>query len=247
MHRRPTPRLIMITMISVLFALTSCSGPDAIPKASPLPGAPGGTLTIGIAVDNPGLGLKTADGYQGFDIDTARYVAEALGVADDHITWKEVTPANREQLLIDGRVDLVVSNYSITAERKTKIDFAGPYFVAHQDLLIRRNETDITSPETLNGRVLCSVRGTTSSAYIKQHYKGSITLKEYDRYSACVRALADSSVDAVTTDDVILAGFAAQPQYRGKLKVVGHGFTEEKYGIGVAKGRSQLVTIINRR
>jgi glutamate transport system substrate-binding protein len=140
----------------------------------------------------------------------------------------------------------VFSSYSITDQRKQVVDFAGPYFVAHQDLLVRRNETDITGPDTLDGRVLCSVTGTTSSQYIKDNYLGRITLTEYPRFSDCVAALANSEVDAVSTDDVILAGFAAQDQYKGKLKLVGNGFTDERYGVGIPKGDDARVAQVNQ-
>ena len=119
------------------------------------------------------------------------------------------------------------------------VDFAGPYFVAHQDLLVRRNDTEITGPEALDGKTLCSVPGTTSAAYVTSHYLGNIKLLEKPRFSDCVTALANSEVDAVTTDDVILAGFAAEPQYQGKLKVVGKGFSDEIYGVGVKKGNTR--------
>jgi glutamate transport system substrate-binding protein len=125
------------------------------------------------------------------------------------------------------------------------VDFAGPYFLAHQDLLVRRNETEITGPDTLNGKDLCSVPGTTSAANVVQRYQGRIRLKEFPRFSDCVQALADSQVDAVTTDDVILAGYAAEPQYRGALKVVGKGFSDESYGVGVRKGNTALRDQVN--
>ena len=99
---------------------------------------------------------------------------QALGVPKENITWNEANPADRENLLTSGQVDLVFSTYSITDDRKQLVDFAGPYFEAHQDLLVRRNEEEITGPETLNGRDLCSVTGTTSAAYVKEHYKGKI-------------------------------------------------------------------------
>lgn len=205
----------------------------------------GGKLTIGISFDQPGLGLRDGDTYSGFDVLTATYVAQALGVPKENITWLRADPADREKLLQDGDVDLVFSTYSITDERKEKVDFAGPYFLAHQDLLVRRNETDITGPDTLNGRVLCSVTGTTSSAYVTANFLGAIELVEKPRFSDCVAALAASEVDAVTTDDVILAGFAAQPEYKGKLKVVGEGFTDEYYGVGVPKGDDDTVAKVN--
>jgi len=230
-----------------LSAVTACgSGGEAIGTPTPVPGASsGGKLNIGISFDQPALGFKDGDTYKGFDVDTATYVAQALGVPKENITWKQADPADRESLISSGQVDLVFSTYSITDDRKQKVDFAGPYFEAHQDLLVRRNEEEITSPETLNGRVLCSVTGTTSSLYIKDHYKGKINLKEFPKYSDCVTALANSEVDAVTTDDVILAGFAAEPKYKGKLKVIGRGFTDELYGVGIKKGDTAMVEKVN--
>jgi glutamate transport system substrate-binding protein len=110
---------------------------------------------------------------------------------------------------------------------------------------VRRNEEDITSPETLNGKRLCSVPGTTSAANVKAKYLGQIELVELPTFSDCVEALNDSKVDAVTTDDVILAGFAAEDQYRGKLRVIGKGFSDEIYGIGIKKGDTAMVDKVN--
>lgn len=227
--------------------LTAC-GDDGDPLAEPslVPGAEEGSkLTIGIDMDQPGLGLKKDGKYTGFDVLTATYVAEALGVAEKDITWVEAQPNEREDLLVDGKVDLVFSTYSITDERKEVVDFAGPYFEAHQDLLVRLNDTEIDGPKTLDDKVLCSVTGTTSAAYVTKEFKGDIDLQEEDTFSECVEALDDGDVDAVTTDDVILAGFAAEKKYRGKLKVVGDGFTDELYGVGIPKGDTELVKQVN--
>jgi glutamate transport system substrate-binding protein len=234
--------------LTALTAVTACGSGSAGPNPSPsvVAGAtPGGKLRIGISFDQPGLGMKNGDSYSGFDVDTATYIAKSLGVPAENITWIQADPGNRESLLTSGAVDMVLSTYSITDERKKVVDFAGPYFEAHQDLLVRRNEDEITGPETLNGRVLCSVAGTTSAALVKERFKGSIDLREYSKFSDCVAALARSEVDAVTTDDVILAGFAAEPEYKGKLKVVGKGFSDELYGVGVKKGDSDLVEKVN--
>jgi len=240
--------LAAATAALTLTALAACGSSDAEPNANPslVPGASsGGRLTIGISFDQPGIGLKTGGSYSGFDVDTATYVARALGVPPENITWKEAKGEERQRLLTAGEADLVVSTFSITEERKKEVDFAGPYFVAHQDLLVRRNEEDIRGPETLRGKTLCSVPGTTSTATIVARYRGTVTLRELPRYSECVRALADSVVDAVTTDDVILAGYAAEKQYRGQLKVIGKGFSEERYGIGVRKGDAAMVEKVN--
>jgi glutamate transport system substrate-binding protein len=210
-------RIAAVTLAALTAISLAGCGSGEVKTPTPLPGASGGSLKIGISFDQPGLGLKTGDSYTGFDVDTATYVAQALGVSKENITWVEANPADREKLITDG----------------------------HQDLLVRRNEEDISSPQTLNGRTLCSVTGTTSSAYIKDHYKGKITLQEFPKFSDCVSALAASTVDAVSTDDVILAGFAATPQYKGKLRLIGKGFTDERYGVGVKKGNTDLAGKVN--
>lgn len=238
--------LAAVAACTALATVTACGAGEVNADPSVVPGAtPGGSLRIGISFDQPGLGLKTGDTYAGFDVDTATYVAKSLGVPAENITWIEADPGNRESLLTSGAVDLVLSTYSITDERKQEVDFAGPYFEAHQDLLVRRNEEEIKGPETLSGRVLCSVAGTTSAALVKEKFKGTIDLREYAKFSDCVAALDRSEVDAVTTDDVILAGFAAEPQYKGKLKVVGRGFSDELYGVGIKKGDTDLVDKVN--
>lgn len=194
------------------------------------------TLTIGIADDLPGVSRKTDDGYAGFDIDTANYVAGKLGVPTKNITWQRIDQDERVSSLTSGKVDLVVSTFSITPEREKEIAFVGPYFVAHQDLLIRRNDDTITGPETLDGNKVCAAAGTTSIDYLTAHYRGKITVVKVPSWSECVRDLAAGTVDAVSTDDLILAGFAALPEYKGVLRVIGKGFTDEDYGIGLKQG-----------
>jgi glutamate transport system substrate-binding protein len=128
----------------------------------------------------------------------------------------------------------------MTRARERQVDFAGPYFIAHQDLLIRRNDDTITGPETLDGKKVCAAAGTTSIDYLTSHYRGKITVVKVPSWSECVRDLAAGTVDAVSTDDLILAGFAGQQQYKGVLKVVGKGFTDEDYGVGLKKGDPRL-------
>jgi glutamate transport system substrate-binding protein len=240
--RRFTIAAALLGLVLTTLGACGSSGGGPAPEPTPVPGAtPGGKLTIGISFDQPGIGLKQGDAVSGFDADTATYVAKALGVPPENITWKEAKGDERQRLLDSGEADMIVSTFTITEERKQQVDFAGPYFVAHQDLLVRRNEEDITGPETLTGKTLCSVPGTTSTDTIQTRYGDTVKLQEFPRYSDCVTALAAGDVDAVTTDDVILAGFAAEPQYRGKLKVVGKGFSDERYGIGVRKGDTAMV------
>lgn len=203
----------------------------------------GGKVIIGIKFDQPGLGLKVGENYEGFDVEVARYVAKELGYAD--VEFKESPSAQRETLLQSDQVQMIFATYSITDDRKQKVAFAGPYFIAGQDLLVSSSNTDITGPESLNGKRLCSVTGSTSAQKVKDQFANQVQLQEFDTYSKCVEALSSGSIDAVTTDNVILAGFAAQSQYAGKLKVVGKTFSTERYGVGIKQGNTELCTDIN--
>ncbi len=202
-----------------------------------------GKIRIGIKFDQPGLGFKKSGTYVGFDVDVATYIAQELGYSEDEIVWKEAPSSQREAMLQNGDVDIIVATYSITDSRKEVVDFAGPYFVAGQDLLVREDETEINGPEDLNGKRLCSVSGSTSAVTVKEQFADEVQLMEQPGYAECATALLSGIVDAVTTDDIILAGLASAS--RGQLKVVGAPFTQEYYGVGVKKGETELVEQIN--
>lgn len=190
-------------------------------------------LVIGVKADQPGLGLQTGSTYEGFDIEIAKIIAKGLGVDPANIEWKTTVSSNREPFIQQGTVDLVVATYTINDERKQKVTFAGPYYVAGQDLLVKADST-LTGPESLDGKTVCSVTGSTPAKRIQTDYPKA-RLQQFDSYSKCLPLLENGQVDAVTTDDIILAGYAAQEQYAGKFKVVGKPFSEEPYGIGLKK------------
>ncbi|AHK30608.1 glutamate-binding protein [Rhodococcus opacus PD630] len=231
-----------IGVMALAVVASACGGGE---EKSASQSASEGKLTVGIKYDQPGLGLRNPDGsFSGFDVEVAEYVAGKLGVAPENIEFKESPSAQRETLIQNGEVDYIVATYSITDARKEKVDFAGPYFIAGQSLLVKSDNTDITGPDSLNGgKKLCSVTGSTPAQKVKDTYAQDVQLQEFDTYSACVEALRNGAVDAVTTDDIILAGYAAQ--YPGELKVVGAPFTEERYGIGLAKGDDETRAKIN--
>ncbi|MGG5258728.1 glutamate ABC transporter substrate-binding protein [Phycicoccus avicenniae] len=207
-------------------------------------GDSGGGLKIGIKFDQPGMGLKKGTEYSGMDVDVATYIAKELGTDAADITWVQAPSAQRETLISTGQVDMVLATYSITDARKEKVSFAGPYFVAGQDLLVRADDSSVTGPDALEGKKLCSVTGSTSAQKVKDQYPG-VQLQEFATYSECLPALANKGVDALTTDDTILAGFAAQDEYKGKFKVVGKTFSEERYGVGLKKGDTALCEKVN--
>lgn len=233
--------------VAAVLALTAtaCGGGD---KASGDGGASGGKdkIVIGIKFDQPGLGLKTPDGkFSGFDVDVATYVAKELGYQPDQIEFKQAVSSERENLLANGDVKLVVATYTINDKRKAKVDFAGPYFLAHQDLLVRADDTSITKAEDLNKKKLCSVTGSTSAQNVKTKLAPEADLQEYPGYSECLTGLENKAVDALTTDGSILAGYAAQEKNKGKFKLAGLKLSDEPYGIGLKKGDKDLQTKVN--
>ncbi len=239
--RPASGRLGAVAAVATLaLGLTACG--DSADTGGSGSGGGGGDWKVGIKFDQPGLGLKEGSGYTGFDVDVATYVSKELG--HDNVTFVQAPSAQRETLISTGQVNMVAATYSITDERKGKVSFAGPYFIAGQDLLVQADDSSITGPDSLGGKTLCSVTGSTSAQKIKDKYP-DVQLQEFATYSECVAALATGTIDALTTDNTILAGFASQEQYKGKLKVVGQTFSEERYGIGIKKGDTALCEKIN--
>ncbi|MEV6195839.1 glutamate ABC transporter substrate-binding protein [Streptomyces sp. NPDC051920] len=230
-------------VLALAVTATACGSSDNDDSGSSSSG--GGKIKVGIKYDQPGLGLKQPDGsFAGFDVDVATYVAGQLGYKPSQIEFVETKSADRENALARGDVKFIAATYSITDERKQKVDFAGPYLLAHQDLLVK-TDSDIAKGTDLNGKKLCSVTGSTSAQNVHDTIAPKAQLKQYGGYSECIAALQSGAVDAVTTDDSILAGFAAQDKYKGQFKLAGLKLSNENYGVGVKKGDAELEKKIN--
>jgi glutamate transport system substrate-binding protein len=205
-----------------------------------------GRVVIGVKDDQPGLGFKdaTTGEYSGFDIEIARLVAAKLGFGADKIDYKTVPSAAREDAISRGDVDYYVGTYTINDKRKQRVSFAGPYFVAGQGLLVRKDDNSITGKDTLKGKKVCSATGSTPIQRVRdQGLTEPANVIEFQTYSQCVDQLISNQVDAVTTDDAILKGYAAQQP--DKLKVVGDTFSTEPYGIGLNKDDAALRGKVN--
>ncbi|GAA1994597.1 glutamate ABC transporter substrate-binding protein [Kitasatospora viridis] len=251
--------LLLLALPAVLLA--ACGKPGTPPTKGPKPGSlpsyqvntaadtagsptlaaarARGHLVVGAKEDQPYLGEKDpASGvYSGFDIEIAKMVAADLGFRADQVQFKTIASANRETSLQNGQVDYYVGTYTINDNRKKLVGFAGPYFVAGQGLLVRKHETGINGPQDLAGKKVCSAAGSTPYQRIQQQYPKA-QLVGYDTYSACVDNLITGQVDAVTTDNAILQGYAAKVS--DELKLVGQPFSTEPYGIGTPKGDTVL-------
>lgn len=196
-----------------------------------------GQLIIGAKADQPFLGFEdVASGDRsGFDIEIAKMIAADLGFTPQQIKWQTLVSSQREPAIAKGQIDFYVGTYSINDERKKSVSFAGPYYIAGQDFLVKNDNTSITGPESVTGKNICTATGSTSIKNIQQ-YNAKVT--QFDTYSACVEKLMAGEVDAVTTDDAILKGYASK--FAGKLKVVGKPFTKENYGVGLNKDDAAL-------
>lgn len=198
-----------------------------------------GYLRVGAKEDQPYLGEKDpATGvYSGFDIEIARMMSASLGFDPKSIRFRTIASANRETALQNGQIDYYVGTYTINAMRKKLVGFAGPYYMAGQGLLVRTDEHGIDGPQDLDGKTVCSAAGSTPYQRIAADFPKAI-LVSYDTYSICVDNLLTYQVDAVTTDDAILLGFAAKAP--DEMKVVGKPFSQEPYGIGVPRSDNAL-------
>ena len=218
---------------ALVFTAAACGG-----DSGGAGGGGGDTVRVGIKFDQPGMGLKEGNEYTGFDVAVAKYIAQELGKTPQ---FSEAPTPQRETLLKTKQLDYIVGTYSITDKRKVDVDFAGPYFIAGQDLLVRSDDSSITGPDSLTGKKLCSVQGSTSALNVKEDHP-DVQLQEYNTYSKCVEELINGTVDSLTTDNTILAGYASQAQFKGKVKLVGQTFSTENYGVGIEKGNAEMCT-----
>ena len=210
-----------------------------------------GKIVVGVKFDQPGFGQKNpATGeVEGFDVEVAKLIAVGIfgGTVedvDDKVEFIEAVSKNREPFIQEGKVDIVVATYTINDTRKQVVDFAGPYFVARQDIMVKADDTTIRSVNDLNGKKVCSVKGSTSEKNLVAKAPRAETLL-FDTYSECAEALGDGRVVAVTTDNTILAGLVQQSQ--NAYKLVEAPFSDEPYGIGLKKGDDDFRDFLNDR
>ncbi|SOC50424.1 amino acid ABC transporter substrate-binding protein, PAAT family [Blastococcus aggregatus] len=209
--------------------------------------AEAGTLRVGTKFDQPGFGLENLEGeVEGFDVEVAKIIAGALGIAPEDIEWVQTPSSVREDVIEGDEVDMVVATYTINDKRKERISFAGPYYEAGQQIMVASDNDEIDGPDSLKENPdakVCSVTGSTPAEQIKPYLADPGQLVLFDEYSQCADSLRNGQVDAVTTDNVILLGFVSESD--GAFKLVGEQFTEEPYGIGITKGDVAFCEFIN--
>ena len=205
-----------------------------------------GKITIGTKFDQPLFGLKALSGQpEGFDVEIAKLVATAIFGSNlsGKTEFVETPSAVREQSIIDGKVDLIAATYTINDARKEKVGFAGPYYIAGQSILVKKDNTAITGLDTLGGKKVCTVLGSTPLKTLQQRAPTADLSILFDTYTKCVDALKDGRVEAVSTDNVILLGYIKDNP--NQFQLVGETFTQEPYGIGVKKDDTVFRNFVN--
>jgi polar amino acid transport system substrate-binding protein len=241
---------------------TSCGDPRAsLRPTGPLP-APGafpagstmatirdrGRLIVGVDQNTYGFAFRDSESgeIQGFALEIASEIARAIfGDPKDRVQLTVLTSAQRIPAVENGDVDLVVHSMTTNCERWEKVDFSAVFYQAEQRVLVRKSVAEeYTGREWLAGKRVCATEGSTSLARI-------VNLDEVSpkpvgvqvaAWTDCLVMMQQYQVDAISTDDTILAGLAAQDPY---TEVVGARFTEEPYGVGVPKGQDDLVRFVN--
>ncbi|MSP14666.1 MAG: glutamate ABC transporter substrate-binding protein [Chloroflexi bacterium] len=250
--------ILILSLVTLVFAIAGCGPSLATPAAQPAMKAMAkaadgtllrkiqdrGKLIAGVKYDVPLFGFLNpqTNKVEGFDVDMVKAVAEAIFGDPNAVEFKEAISKNRVPFLTDGVVDIVASTMTINAERVQQIDFSDPYYVAGQSLLVPASST-ITSIKDLKGKNVASAKGSTSETNIRQKAPDANVVL-FDTYAEAVAAMQAGRADAVTTDDIILFGFASKDTT--KLKVVGGQFTIEPYGLGMQKGHQEFRDVVNK-
>lgn len=210
-----------------------------------------GRIVIGTKFNQLGSGLKnpTTGELEGFDIEIAKLIAMGiyggtLDEIDEKIEFKEAVSAVREAVIQSGEVDAVIATYTINDARKQQVDFAGPYVIDGQTVMVKSDNTTIKALADLNGKKVCTGRGSTTPANLeKQQIEADLTL--FETYPECADALRQGRVEAVVTDRGILLGLV---EGSGRaFKLVDIDVSEEPLGIGLKKGDDAFREFLNDR
>jgi ABC-type amino acid transport substrate-binding protein len=243
-----------LTGVAALAACGQAAGPGGGPGAVPTYPAGSymakvvqrGRLVAGVKQDQPLFGYLNprTNKLEGFDVDVVKEVAKALfnDPSESRLELKPVTSASRIPLLQEGGIDLIAATMTITEERKQQIDFSDVYYLAGQSLLVKKDSPTAKIQDLDKAdKTICSAKGSTSEQNITKFAPNAQKVL-FDGYADCVTALQQGRADAVSTDDIILAGFAAQDP---GLKLVGGQFTQEPYGLGVNKTSTGFLELVN--
>jgi ABC-type amino acid transport substrate-binding protein len=202
-----------------------------------------GRLIVGVTYSIPLFGeLDPLSGdVRGFDNELAKEIAREMGLRADQIEFVDVLGEERLPALQENRVDMVIMGITITPEREELVSFSRPYYLAGQSILVRRNNRSVSSLRDLSGKKVCVIAGSTSVPTLTEKAPQAIQVPAPSA-GDCLTQVVSGSVDATSTDDIILAGFAAE---NDDVVLVGGQFTEEPYGVGIPEGKTDMVEFVD--
>jgi polar amino acid transport system substrate-binding protein len=175
---------------------------------------------------------------EGFDIDMIRAVAQAIFGDPGKVRFKAISDAQRIPDVTDGTVDIVAHTMTITCDRLKDVDFSSVYFDAGQRVLVLKNST-ATSLDDLHGQKVCATSGSDSVARIQAHKAIAV---QVPYWTDCLVLLQQGDVAAISTDDSILDGLAAQDPW---TKIIGKPLSDEPYGLAISKQHPEFVRFVN--
>jgi polar amino acid transport system substrate-binding protein len=201
-----------------------------------------GRLIVGLDIGSNLLSFRDpiTGEITGFDVDIAGEVARDIFGTPSQVEYRILSSAERVPALENSEVDVVVKTMTITCERRTEVNFSTVYFDAAQRILASR-DSPITKPSDLTGKRVCVAKGTTSLHRLREIAPPPIVV-EVVNWADCLVALQQRQVDAVSTDDSILAGLVSQDPY---LHIVGPNMGSQLYGIGIKLDNTGLVRFVN--
>lgn len=198
-----------------------------------------GKIKIAVFSDKAPFGYVDKDGkYQGYDVYFAEQLAKDLGVEPEYTS---VDPAARVDVLTSNKVDLVLANFTVTDERKEKVDFAKPYMKVALGVVSPEN-AEITDVSQLKGKTLIIAKGTTAESYFEKN-EPDVKLQKYDQYADAYNALLDGRGDAFSTDNTeVLAWAKTNKGFKVGITKLGD---EDTIAPAVQKGNKELLNWIN--
>ena len=235
--------MLMITSLLLLLTLSACGSKPLSSQNVLENDKQSKTITWGVKADTKLLGLiDVKDGKEkGFEIDLATALTKKMIGKDAKAKFVTVTSQSRIPLLKNGNIDAIIATMTITPERQKTINFSNSYFDTGQSLLVK-DDSSVKKVEDLNNKTIIGVVGSNSVENVKKFAPKAQVLQLPD-YAQALTALKSGQGDALTTDNVILAGMAVNnPGY----KLQGKAFTTEPYGIGINKGQDDFRKAVNK-
>lgn len=198
-----------------------------------------GKITIGVFSDKNPFGYVDNEGkFQGYDVYFAERIAKDLGV---ELELVPVEAASRVEFLETAKVDIILANFTVTDERKEKVDFALPYMKVALGV-VSPDSAVIKSADELSGKTLIVVKGTTAESYFTENYP-DVKLQKYDEYNEAYSALQDGRGDAFSTDNTeVLAWSMNNPGFTVGVESLG---STDAIAPAVTKGNESLLNWLN--